>query len=156
MPNDNRYMTYSTPVPKRFSLIRSSPRNTGKTQKDHFDMMYDDPQLIDIQQLKRLPQFGGMKDTELQILMNRISKMEQREWEEWSKAHMEQERREDAAYLESTKDPVLPSEAVKINKGVIIAPSIVDDFGFISETDLTHQKRTLKFSLDGTKKKIYL
>lgn len=118
--------------------------------------MYDDPQLIDIQQLKRLPQFGGMKDTELQILMNRIGKMEQREWEEWSKAHMEKERREDAAYLETTKDPVLPTEAVKINKGVIIAPSIVDDFGFISETDLTHQKRTLKFSLDGTKKKIYL
>lgn len=119
-------------------------------------MMYDDPETIDIQQLKRLPQFANMKDAEIQALMSKIGKMEEKEWEKLCQSKMEKDRQEDAAYLEATKDPVLPSESVRINKGVFIAPSIVDDCGFISEADLLHQKRTMKFSLDGSKKKIYL
>ena len=120
-------------------------------------MMYDDPELIDIWEMKRLPQFVNLTDTELRIIAFRIAREEARQYEAHREAQLQRERMRDKAWIEEhSQEKALPSEPVVIKPGIIISPAVVDDKGFASHDDLSHQKRTLKMSLEGTTKKIYL
>jgi hypothetical protein len=108
-------------------------------------------------ELKRFAQFANMTDIELYTLMTKINRIEYQQWLQQFKDQQKAEREADKVYIEEHMNKyVLPSEPVQITGGVMITPNIIDDRGFISHDDLSHQKGTFKLSLMGTDKKIYL
>jgi hypothetical protein len=114
--------------------------------------LYSDPERVDIFQMKRLPQFTGMTESEIKDLLHKIHRIEQRQWEEEQAQKLSRERAADRAYLENNEDRNLPNGSVKIQQGIIITPSLVDDHGFAAREDLSNQKGTMKMSLDEKKK----
>lgn len=117
-------------------------------------MMYDDSK--DVSKLKKLPQFVGMTDKEIQVVLSRMAYQENCDWYEERDARLAAERADDAAYFETTKDTVLPEGQVEIRKGILIVPNTVDDRGFVSNEVLASGLKRFKFSMGDKKKKFYL
>lgn len=109
----------------------------------------------DIKRLQQLPTFIGLTEREIRCIIAKIDAIEQKEWEEKEKARRQQERVNDMAYIEESKDPNLPDGQVQIQQGVVIYPSIIDDKGFIPTEKFRSEKPVLKLFLDD-KKKIYI
>ena len=110
----------------------------------------------DIRQLKRLPQFIGMSEADMQHFIARVTALETQEWINSERQRIKQEREKTLAYIEEkAHSMMLPPEPVKIEMGIRIYPSLIDDKGFVSTESLLNQKKTHKFSLDS-KRKIYL
>jgi len=117
---------------------------------------YTDTESVDIGWMKQSPQFYGMTDDEIKAFIHKINRIEEKQWTQENRERLQAERDKTRAYIEEKKFvPPLPPEDVEIQFGWKIAPSWVDDHGFIREDFAKGLRKTIRLSLDN-KKKIYI
>lgn len=126
-------------------------------------MIYDDyDDSYDIRLLQKLlPTYANMSEKEIRRIISKIAKAEREQWEEEVRAMLADQRKKTMDYIAALEagegkdyEKTLPSEPVEIQRGIKVHPTLLDDQGFISNEDLSGQKRMFKMSLG--KKKIYL
>ena len=115
---------------------------------NYYDNRNSDLDYVNVTDLKKLPQFFGMTDKEIEDFIHSIDRIEKKQWIKESRAALLEKRNKDLAYIEEHGNTThLSSDEVKVDRGVKVR-SYMDKNGFITDENLNKQCRQFRLSLD--------